>query len=76
MVRGWALSSCLEPAGQVRAGPKGTTRRSGWSLSAVAAAVPRPRKGKKAGVADHPNVVRHAGLLIVGPPGMAGLPLS
>jgi hypothetical protein len=29
---------------------------------------------KKAGVAEHPEVFRHAGLLVNGPPGTAGLP--
>jgi hypothetical protein len=29
---------------------------------------------KKAGVVEHPEVFDHAGLLVNGPPGMAGLP--
>jgi hypothetical protein len=28
---------------------------------------------KKAGVAEHPEVFDHAGILVNGPPGMAGL---
>jgi hypothetical protein len=31
---------------------------------------------KKAGVGEHLEVFRHAGLLVNGPPGLAGLPLN
>jgi hypothetical protein len=31
---------------------------------------------KKAGVVEHPGVFDHAGLLVNGPPGTAGLPFS
>jgi hypothetical protein len=31
---------------------------------------------KKAGMAEHPEVFDHAGLLVNGPPGTAGLPFS
>jgi hypothetical protein len=31
---------------------------------------------KKAGVVEHPEVFGHAGLLVNGPPGTAGLPFS
>jgi hypothetical protein len=34
------------------------------------------RERKKAGVTDHPGVFDHAGLLVNGPPGMAGLPFT
>src|ERR1700732_5450769 len=37
------------------------------------ATVPR---AKKTGVAEHPEVFNHAGILVNGPPGMAGLPFS
>jgi len=40
----------------------------------VIAGVPRCRRQKKTGVVEHPQVFDHAGLLIDGPPGMAGLP--
>jgi hypothetical protein len=35
-----------------------------------------PPKTKKADVAEHPEVLHHVGLLIDGPPGLAGLPFS
>jgi len=31
---------------------------------------------KKTGVAEHPEVFDHAGILVNGPPGTAGLPFS
>jgi hypothetical protein len=34
------------------------------------------RQTKKAGVAEHPEVFHHAGILVNGPPGTAGLPFS
>ena len=44
----------------------------GFSL--VTATFPGHRKQKKADVAEHPEVFDHVGLLVNGPPGMAGLP--
>jgi hypothetical protein len=32
-----------------------------------------PKTNKKTGVADHPEVINHVGLLVNEPPGMAGL---
>jgi hypothetical protein len=37
---------------------------------------PALRKRKKAGVVEHPEVFDHAGLLVNGPPDMAGLPFA
>jgi hypothetical protein len=39
-------------------------------------ATPPIRGEKKAGVVEHPEVFDHAGLLIDGSPGAAGLPFS
>jgi len=33
-----------------------------------------PPKAKKADVVGHPKVSNHVGLLVIGPPGSAGLP--
>jgi hypothetical protein len=38
-------------------------------------AVEKPET-KKAGVVEHPEVFDHVGILVNGPPGMAGLPFS
>ncbi len=37
---------------------------------------PRYHERKKAGVAEHPEGFDHAGILVNGPTGMAGLPFS
>jgi hypothetical protein len=39
-----------------------------------AAARAKSKTIKKADVTEHPQVFDHAGLLVIGPPGMAGLP--
>ena len=42
----------------------------------VRAAAPAPRTIKKAGVAERPEAFGHAGLLVDGPPGWTGVPLT
>jgi hypothetical protein len=44
------------------------------SQAASSASIRPPPRAKKNGVAEHPEVFDHAGLLVNGPPGMAGLP--
>jgi len=44
----------------------------GWFLQV--ATVPRYHDRKKTGAAEHPEAFDHAGILVNGPPGAAGLP--
>jgi hypothetical protein len=66
--------SCYPPEKKVSCNP--SLAALGNTKGLVKPSPKAPIERKKAGVAEHPEVFDHAGLLVNGPPDPAGLPFS